>query len=394
MIRTYKYRLRPNKQQDEALDFLFWQARNLYNAPLEQRITVYQETGKGINYPAQWAHFRDERNNNPDTFGMLNASSVQQMLRRLDKSFSAFFRRLKAGETPGFPRFKGRSRFKSVEYRYGDGCKLRMKDNGQMRFYIQNIGEVKVIYHRAIPEGAVIKHVVIKRVNGKWYVCLMLELPEPDPQPVPAGSVIGIDMGLKSLLATSEGSLFDNPHWLRESLAKLRVAQRRVSRRKKRSKRWYKAVKQVARLHEKVANQRSDHWHKITRILAESHSLIAIEDLNLKFMNRNRHLSLSSHDAGLGLFTQLLAYKVEETGCQLVVVNPAYTTQMCSSCGEIVEKDLSVRIHHCPDCGLELDRDVNAARNILEKAFTPLGPSLLRILSGQDGTWAVAPSVS
>ncbi len=388
MVRTYKYRLRPNKQQAEALDLLFWQARNLYNAALEQRITVYQETGKGISYSGQWPHFRDIRNNNPDSFGMLNASSLQQMLRRLDKSFSAFFRRLKAGETPGFPRFKGRSRFKSVEYRYGDGCKLRPKENGQMRFYIQNVGEIKVIYHRPIPDGAQIKHVVIKRVNEKWHVCLMMHIPEPEFKPVPAGSAIGIDMGLKSLLATSEGYLFDNPHWLRESLAKLRIAQRRVSRRKKGSKRWFKAVKQLVRLHEKIADQRNDYWHKVTRALAESHSLIAIEDLNLKFMNRNRHLSLTSHDAGLGIFTQLLEYKVEETGCQLVVVDPAYTSQMCSECGEIVEKDLSVRVHKCHHCGLELDRDVNAARNILEKAFNPLG------LSGQDRTWATAPSVS
>ena len=370
------------------LDLLFSQARNLYNAALEQRITVYQETGRGINYPAQWTHFRDIRNNKPDSFGMLNATSLQQMLRRLDKSFAAFFRRLKAGETPGFPRFKGRNRFKSIEYRYGDGSKLRPKDNGQVRFYIQNVGEIKVIYHRPIPDGADIKHVVVKRITNKWYVCLMMHIPEPEFKPVPAGAAIGIDMGLKSLLATSEGYLFDNPHWLRESLAKLRIAQRRVGRRKKGSKRRYKAVKQVARLHEKIANQRNDYWHKATRALAQSHSLIAIEGLNLKFMNRNRHLALASHDAGLGIFTQLLAYKVEETGCQLVVVNPAYTSQMCSGCGEIVEKDLTVRVHNCHHCGLELDRDVNAARNIRERAFSPLG------LSGQDGTWAITPSVS
>ena len=388
MIRTFKYRLRPNRQQSQQLDALFWQARKLYNAALEQRISVYQETGKGINYPAQWAHFRDERNNNPAIFGMLNATSVQQMLRRLDKSFSAFFRRLKAGDTPGFPRFKGRDRFKSIEYRYGDGCKLRPKEKGQVRFYIQNIGEVKIIYHRSIPTDAILKHVVIKRVNNKCYACLMLDIPEPEHKPVPTGSSVGIDMGLKSLLATSEGVLVDNPRWLRQSLAQLRVAQRRVSRRKKGSKRWYKAVRQVARLHEKIANQRNDYWHKITRSMANSHSLIAIEDLNLKFMNRNKHLSLSSYDAGLGLFTQLLAYKVEETGCQLLVVNPAYTSQECSDCGAIIEKSLSVRVHHCPDCRLELDRDVNAARNVLLKAFNTLG------LSVQDLTWAIAPSVS
>ena len=148
------------------------------------------------------------------------------------------------------------------------------------------------------------------------------------------------------------------------------------------------AVKQVARLHERIANQRQDYWHKLTRELATSYSHIAVENLNLRFMNKNKYLSRSSHDAGLGIFMQLLTYKVEETGGQLVAVNPAYTSQMCSECGEIVEKDLSVRTHECPYCGLVLDRDVNAARNILQKAFYTPG------LGVQDLTWAVAPSVS
>jgi len=388
MIRTYKYRLRPNRAQTSSLDSLFSQARRLYNAALEQRITTYEETGKGISYSDQWEYFRDQRNNHPEVYGMLNASSVQQMLRRLNKAFAAFFRRVKAGETPGFPRFKGYHRFKSVEYRYGDGCKLREKENGQKRFYLQNIGEIKLIYHRPIPKGAVINHVVVKRINDRWYVFLMLALPEREKKPIPKGGQIGIDMGLRSLLATSEGELIDNPRWLRASLDKLRVAQRRVSRRKKGSKRWCKAVRQVARLHEKIANQRNDYWHKLTRELAGSYSLIAIEDLNLKFINTNRHLSLSSHDAGLGMFTEMLAYKVEETGCQLVEVNPAYTSQRCSQCGVLVEKSLSVRVHHCPCCGLVLDRDVNAARNVLTSAFNSLGRS------DQDLTWAVAPGVS
>jgi len=281
---------------------------------------------------------------------MLNATSLQQMLRRLDKAFAAFFRRLKAGEAPGFPRFKGHQRFKSVEYRYGDGCKLRKKDNGQKRLYLQHVGEIKLVYHRPIPEGAVIRHVVVKRVNDKWYVCLMLKLVEKEQKPNPKGRPIGIDMGLRALLATSEGELIDNPRWLRGSLSRLRVAQRRVARRKKGSQRWRKAVRQVARLHEQIANQRNDYWHKLTRELAERHSLIAIEDLNLKFLNTNRHLALSSHDAGLGMFTRMLAYKVEETGGQLVAVNPAYTSQRCSRCGELVEKSLSVRVHRCPCC--------------------------------------------
>ena len=386
MIRTYKYRLRPNNTQTRLLNQLFWQARCLYNNALEQRITTYKESGKGCKYTDQWAYFRDERNTNPD-YDLLNATSVQQMLRRLDKGFSAFFRRMKTGETPGFPRFKGYHRFKSVEYRYGDGCKLHHNENGQTRFYIQNVGEIKVIYHRSIPEGAKIKHVVIKRFNEKWYVCLMMEIPEKEAV-IHQGGSMGVDLGLKSLIATSDGNLLENPRWLRESQYQLRIAQRKVARRKKGSNRRRNAVRQVANLHEKIANQRSDFWHKVTKKIATEYSLIAIEDLNLKFMNRNKHLALSSYDAGLGLFTQLIGYKVEETGGKLVVVNPAYTSQACSQCGTIVEKCLAVRVHHCHECGLEIDRDVNAARNVLRKAFIALG------LSVQDETWAVASCVS
>jgi putative transposase len=204
VIRTYKYRLYPTKAQARSLDFLLWQGRNVYNAALEQRIAVYEETGKGVTYPQQWTHFRDERRANPDTLGQLNATSMQQLLRRLDKTFKAFFRRLKAGETPGFPRFKGRHRFNSLEYRYGDGCKLRFDTRNRALFYVQNVGEIKVKYHRLLPNKAVTKHVIIKRRNRKWYVCLQVELPDPVSEEHP-GPTVGIDMGLHSLLALSAG---------------------------------------------------------------------------------------------------------------------------------------------------------------------------------------------
>lgn len=370
MIRTYKYRLYPTNAQTRLLDFLLWQGRNLYNAALEQRITVYKETGKGIRYPQQWAHFRDLRNANPDTLGHLNATSVQQLLRRLDKAFTAFFRRLKAGETPGYPRFKGRDRFNSLEYRYADGCKLRFDDCGRALFYVQNAGEMKVKYHRLLPDDATIKHVILKRSNRKWYVCLQLEAPDLPVQKY-NGPAVGIDMGLHHLLALSDETTVENPRWLRASLAQLRVAQRRLARRKKGSHRRRKAAVQVARLHEHVSNQRRDFWHKTTRRLVDTYSLIALENLTLKFMTANHHLALSAHDAGLGEFQQLLAYKAESAGVQVATVNPAYTSQACSNCGVIVEKNLSVRVHHCPDCGLTLDRDVNAAVNILRLAVKP-----------------------
>jgi len=389
MIRTYKYLLRPTPQQAKTLDFLLWQSRLIYNSALEQRIQTYQETRESITYQAQCAHFRDLRHANPETVGLLNASSLQQLLRRLDKAFQAFFRRVKAGETPGFPRFKGRNRFKSIEYTYGDGCKLHMNGQGQRYFYIQNVGEVRMCFHRNIPDNAIIKHIVIKCVNQRWYACLMLELPDTQAAHPKPEKAVGVDVGLHHLLALSDNQIADNPRWLSESLAKLRILQRQASRRQKGSQRQRKSYGAITQLHEHIANQRRDSLHKITDFLTQEYALIAIEDLPLAFMNRNKHLSLSSHDAALGEFRQLLQYKAEEAGAEVIAVNPAYTSQRCSGCGEIVEKDLSVRVHECPCCGLVLDRDVNAARNILKLALEN-SPGR----GDQELTWPVGACVS
>lgn len=371
MYLSYKYRLYPNKAQARQLDFLLWQARNVYNAALEQRINTYKETGKGVSFPEQDKHFRAIRNANPHTLGQLSADSMSQMLRRLDKAYSAFFRRIKAGETAGHPRFKGRNRFHSLEFRPRDGADIRLKD--RVMLYVMNVGEIKVKYHRALPTPpeATLKRITIKRRANRWYVILTLDYPLPDV-PQHTGPAVGVDMGLKSLLALSDGQTVENPRWLRQSLAQLRIAQRRLARRKKGSARRRKAAAQVARLHERVANQRRDFWHKVTRHLTDTYSLIAIEDLTLDFMIANHRLALSASDAGLGEFKHMLAYKAAEAGAQVVTVNPAYTTQMCSECGVIVPKDLSVRVHACPDCGYTADRDVNAARNILMLAVNGL----------------------
>ena len=371
MLRTYKYLLRPSDDQARALDLLLWQSRRIYNAALEQRITVYRETGKGIGYQAQWRYFRDLRHANPDTCGLLNASSLQQLLRRLDKGFQAFVRRAKAGETAGFPRFKGRKRFKSIEYTYGDGCKLREDDHGQKHFYVQNVGILRMCYHRAIPEGAQIKHVVLKQIDQRWYTCLMLELAEREPPLRPVERVTGVDVGLHYLLVPSDGRVVAAPRWLRKSLAELRRLNRRAARQVKGSNGQRETYRQIARLYEHSANQRRDYLHKVSAWLVGEYDLIAVEDLTLAFMNRNSHLSLSSYDAGLGELRRMLAYKAEEAGTRVVAVNPANTTQMCSGsgCGRMVPKDLSVRVHDCPYCGLVLDRDVNAARNILGLAL-------------------------
>ena len=372
MIRTFKYRLYPHARQSKKLNYLLDLSRNVYNAALEQRRDIYEETGVGLAYTQQSKHFGEMRRDDPDGLGLLNFSCMQHTLRKLDKAFRAFFRRVKVGETPGYPRFKGRNRFHSFEYTYGDGCKLRFDDQERALLYVQNVGEIKIKYHRPIPSDAKIKHVVIKRSVGKWYVCFQIELSDIGLIERET-SEMGIDVGLHSLLAFSDGELVDNPRWLRSSLSELRRKQRRLARRKKGSHRRRKAALQVAKQHEHIANQRRDFWHKVTRELAETHTLMAIEDLTLSFMTHNHHIALSAHDAGLGLFRQLLESKAEEAGSQVVAVNPAHTSQRCSGCGKIVRKDLSIRTHHCPHCDLVLDRDVNAAVNILHLART--GPS-------------------
>ena len=300
MIRTYKYRLRPTKKQAHLLDSLFWQMQTVYNDALNERREAWKRSRRSVSYVQQWNRMRDERHRLPDEMGSLNATSIQQMLRRVDKAYQSLYK-----GRAGHPRFKNAKRFRSVEYRYGDGCKLNAD-----RFYIQNVGQIKVVLHRSIPDDATIKRVVVKRSAngsslGKWYVCLMLEL--PDVAPIQSDRLdVGIDVGLHHLLALSDGTIIDNPRWLRSNLAALRVAQRRLSRRRKGGANWRKAARQVAVLHERVANTRRDFWHQTTRRIVNAYGNIAIEDLPLAFMTRNDHLSLSAHDAALGAFRQML----------------------------------------------------------------------------------------
>lgn len=363
---TYEYRLYPRRAEVKRLEQMLEQGREVYNSALATCKAFYAANGKGIKALSQWDYFREWRKQDGI---LLNASSLQHLLRRLDKAYSAFFRRLKAGETPGHPRFKARERFNSLEYTYGDGVKLNYDEHfDRFTLYVQNVGDVKVKMHRLLPADAVVKHVILKRKASGWYVYLQLEVPQQDVQPSGKPAVAG-DVGLLRLLTLSDGTEIDNPRWLRSSLAKLRRAQRRLSRRKKGSQRRKKARQQVALLHEHVANTRRDFWHKTTRQLVSDYGAIALEDLNLNFMLQNGHLSLSAHDAGLGMFNTLLNSKAENAGCTVVRVDPAYTSQVCSECGCIVEKALNVRVHCCPHCGLTIDRDLNAARNIFALAF-------------------------
>lgn len=357
MILTYKYRLSPTAKQLHSLDDVLFQMQTVYNDALNERRWLWQRSRKSIGYADQWKRMKQERYNCPDEMGLLNVTSIQQMLRRLDKGYRAFYK----GQR-GLPRFKGRNRFKSIEYHYSDGCKLTND-----RLYIQHVGSVKVRLHRQIPSDATIKHVIIKKHVGNWYACLMIELPDPQPEAHP-GQAVGIDVGMIRLATLSDGQWLDNPRWLRKSLAQKRILNRKLSRQKRYGSAWRKTVKSIGRLDEHIANQRKDFWHKATTKLVGTYSTIVIENLNLSFMTRG-HLSLSAHDASLGMFRQMLDYKAVEASTQLIAVDPKNTSQACAGCGLIVKKSVSVRVHDCPDCGILLDRDINAALNILARGW-------------------------
>jgi putative transposase len=374
--KAFKYRLYPNRSQAEVLDAMLETHRRLYNSALKERREVYEAEGQPVSYEEQSGKLKEARKSNP-YLARTNFSSTQATLRRLDRSFKAFFRRVKAGEVPGYPRFKGRDRFRLVEFlSFGDGCCL--KENG--RFYLQHIGHIKVKLHR--PIGGRIKTVSLKRSCGKWYAIFVCDVGDA-PEVTYDGAAVGIDLGLKAFLVTSDGESVEPPHYYRKAQKQLRRAQRSLSRKKKGSNRRRKARERVEKLHEKMANQRRDFHHKEARKLVEMYGTIAYEALNVRGIART-HLAKSTHDAGWAQFLNILAAKAEEAGRRVIAVDPKNTTQACSRCGALpeVKKTLSVRIHTCP-CGYVADRDVNAAKNILK-----LGRSL------QAQTKRIAASVA
>lgn len=368
MLKCFKYRLYPTRQQAQAFEQMLETHRRLYNNALAERRDAWQSEQRSLTYGQQSAQLKERRKIDP-YLAATNFSSCQTTLRRLDKSFQAFFRRVKAGQKPGYPRFKARDRFDSVTYgSHGDGCKW----NGH-HAYFQHVGNVKVKLHRPL-EGT-IKTMAFKREVDKWFVVFTCELIDTPPKPI--HSSVGIDMGLKSFLVTSDGEVIDPPHYYREAQTKLRRLQRAVSRKKRGSNRRKKAVRQLAKFQWHIANQRRDFHHKTARGLVNDYDLITHEALNVKGMARTR-LAKSIHDVGWGQFLTILTSKAAEAGVSVVAVNPRNTSQMCSRCGQLptVKKKLSQRTHRCEHCGYTADRDLNASENVLR-----LGRSL------QASTW-------
>ncbi len=363
MLKTYKYRLYPTQSQETRLFQVLAVCRHWHNMCLEERKLAYELEGRSVSKNEQVMKTKQYRDTFPQAKGVFS-QTLQQVAINLDKSFQAFFRRIKAGETPGYPCFKGRNRFNSFVFpQFGVGARL----DGNHRLCLFEIGRMRVRWHRAIPEKGSIKTCRIKYEAGQWYVSFAVELPDAMELPK-TNHIIGLDMGISALVTTSDGEKVENPNYYRTGQQRLRVLGRALARKKRSGKNRHKVLKRVQRQHMHIANQRSDYLHKLSTQLVRSCDGVALEDLATRNMVRNPHLSKSILDSGWGIFKQYLVYKAGSAGREIRFVNPAYTSKCCSNCGQMFQEfSLSTRWGKCA-CGLSLDRDHNAAINILIKA--------------------------
>jgi len=300
----------------------------------------------------------------------VHSQVLNNVLDRLDKAFKNFFRRVKSGEKPGYPRFKGRDRYDSFTFPQS-GYKIEGNE-----LVLSKIGAIKLKQHREIPGDAIIKFCTIKRDVDQWYVSFVVELSDDKIEKKEIESVVGIDVGLNEIATLSTGEKIANPRWLRTSEQKLAKEQRKLSRKKKGSTNRKKQKIEVAKVHRTIRNQRKDFHHKLSCELVERYDLIVFEDLKIRNMVKNRYLAKSISDAGWDELVSFTTNKAEEAGKIVEKINPNGTSQNCSDCGMVVKKSLAVRTHKCPYCGLEIDRDENAALNILRRGLEKIGQGL------------------
>lgn len=359
MLKTFKYRLYPTSAQERQMFQVLNVCRHWYNMCLAERKYAYELEGRGVSKSEQERTGVQYRKTFPQA-QIVFSQTMQTVCDDLDKAFQAFFRRVKAGEKPGYPRFKGREHFHSFAFKqFGVGARL---DGRRLKLY--GIGRVAVRWHRPI-EGE-IKTVRIVHKAGRWYAAFACEVEAPDYLDE-TGNVVGIDVGISALATLSNGAKVENPNYYRTAQKKLRRLQRKLARAKRGSNNRRKALLRVQRQQEHVANQRRDYLHKLSTELVRQYDAIALEDLCVTNMVRNKHLSKSILDSGWSAFRQYLTYKAENAGREVAFVDPAYTSKCCSNCGAVFQDfDLSVRWVEC-DCGLSLDRDHNAALNILKR---------------------------
>jgi len=386
MMKAFKYRLYPTCKQAAALQQTLNLCRELYNAALEERREAWRMSKVSVSYEMQSAQLPQIKEMRPE-FKEIYSQTLQDTLKRVDKAFKAFFRRVKHGEKPGYPRYQGYDRYDSFTYPQIEKLKcnptVRIENK---RVVLPKIGYMKVKQHR--PMIGKPKTATVKREGDCWYAIFSCEVETQKKLPS-TDLPIGLDMGLKHFMTDSNGDVVDNPRFFRKSHGRLKKKQQRLCKKRNKSQKRRKSAQLVGKAHKKIRNQRKDFHHKQARILVDTYATIIFEDLSMHHMVRRPKakqddkdaylpngaaaksgLNKSILDAGWGAFIELVKHKAEWAGVTVMQVDPHKTSQICSACGEEgPHKDLSIRTHVCIHCGVVLDRDHNAALNILDRGL-------------------------
>lgn len=363
MRKAFKYRIYPTKKQTRILNEWLTLCCETYNAALDERKSAYRRAGVSLSYSRQCAELPECKEVRPE-LSEVNSQVLQDAVKRVDRAFEGFFRRVAADEKVGYPRFKSRFRYDSLTFKqYGNS--FSFAEDGKL--VLSKIGHVKIVLHRPI-QGIPKTATVSRTSTGKWCVSISCDEVVPSSVP-PSDKQVGVDVGLKTFAYLSDGTTIENPRFFRQEAKALAKAQRKLSKEKTGTRQREKRRKVVACVHERIGHRRENFIQQETRKLVNQYGLLALEALVVCNMIKNPRLSKSIADAAWSAFVRVLLAKAEEAEREIMRVNPAYTSQTCSGCFHRQEMPLSVRVYECPNCGLVIDRDHNASVNILNKAL-------------------------
>ena len=365
-MKTFKYRLKPSRSQRTTLNRTLELCRWVFNETLATRKNTWEQEKKTLSLYDTNKLLTLWKRDHPE-WASVHSQVLQNVQERVDLAFQAFFRRVQAGEKPGYPRFRGYGQYASFTFKQSG---FELQDNGLL---ISKIGAVRIVLHRPV-EGRVKTLTVQRDAVGNWYACFTCKV---EPEPLPYNELaVGVDVGLESFATLSNGLKINNPRFFRRDEQELAKVQRLLSRAEKGTPERAKRRKAVQHVHQRIANRRKDFAHKLSREWVGSFGMIVFEDLHIRTMLQNHCLAKSISDAAWKQLITYTTYKAENAGRRVVSVDPRNTSRMCSCCGTLVEKSLSVRVHQCPVCGLVMDRDENAANNILRLGLESLGFAL------------------
>ena len=364
MIKGYQYRIYPNKEQTQQINQMLGNARFVYNWALDRRIKEYQSEKKSISAFTIMNELTQLKKQDEFEWLQLSvAQSLQQSIVNMDKAFTRFFKQKK-----GFPKFKSKH-IGTHHVGFPQNTKIDFEIN---KISLPKIGWIKTKVSRTF-DGKIKTATIKKTPTNKYFVSITVELPtiKVKQKPISKNNAVGIDTGIKTFAVLSDGTEIENPKHLKNSIKRLKVLQRRASKKQKGSANRKKANLKVATLHESIANQRLDFLHKTTTAIAKQYDTVACENLNIAGMVRNDKIAQSISDLGLGRFYTLLEYKMQEQGGNYLEIGRFEPSSKMCSCGVInKELKLSDRVWTCKSCNTTHDRDVLASNNILRFALT------------------------